>query len=65
MTIIMQHGQVGLIPEIRGCLPSKNQCNMPHQESQGQNNMIISINTHLIQFLSKAQWYFSQKWTSL
>lgn len=64
-TDTQKHGQVGLIPEIRGCLPSKNQCNMPHQESQGQNNMIISINTHLIQFLSKAQWYFSQKWTSL
>ena len=31
---------------------------MPHQESKDINNMIISINTHLIQFLSKAQVYF-------
>ena len=57
-TDTQKHDQVGLIPEIRGCLTSKNQCTMPHQESKDINNMIISINTHLIQFLSKAQVYF-------
>lgn len=35
-TDTQKHDQVRFIPEIRGCLTSKNQCTMPHQESQGQ-----------------------------
>ena len=53
-----QHDQVGPTPGMQGCLTSKNQCNMPHWESKGQNNLIISTDTDLMQFLSKPCVFF-------